>query len=261
MDTITSTNNRRVKQLRALLLRNHERKSTGLFVAEGLRLVSELSPDMIQELYVSESFQGSPGFEEVRSFSADKLCVLSDSVFRSVSDTQNPQGIMAVVRQFTYSEKMLEGVEDPLLLILENIQDPGNLGTMIRTAEGAGISAIILNSACAEVYNPKTVRSSMGSLLRVPFIYTDDIKGAVDIAEGCGAITYAACPQRSRLYTEPDYRKAGAFMIGNEGSGLSDEAIALAKERIYIPMSGKLESLNAATSAAILMYEAKRQRS
>lgn len=194
-DIITSTSNRHVKQLRALLQRNHERKASSLFVAEGLRLVSEIPPDMIEELYLSESFYSSGGCDEAVLSGADSVYVLSDSVFKYVSDTRTPQGVLALVRQFSYSDRVLEGVKDPLLLILENIQDPGNLGTMIRTAEGAGADAVIMNAACADIYNPKTVRSSMGSLLRVPFIYTEDIKGAVDIAARYSVTTYAACPE------------------------------------------------------------------
>ena len=149
-------------------------------------------------------------------------------------------------------------IEKPIFL--ENIQDPGNLGTILRTAEGAGIDGIIMNKGTVDIYNPKVVRSTMGSIFRVPFMYCDDIMGKVDELKKSGVKVYAAALGGTRNYSEPDYTRPSAFAIGNEGNGLTDEMINAADERIKIPMLGKVESLNAANAAGILMYEAFRQK-
>ena len=150
--------------------------------------------------------------------------------------------------------------DNPLFLILEDIQDPGNLGTMVRTAEGAGVTGVLLSRGCVDIYNPKTIRSTMGSIYRVPFLYTDDLLGDMDKLHEKGIVTYAAHLKGKGFYDEESYKGPTAFLIGNEGNGLTDELSEKAKQYIKIPMEGQLESLNAAVAAAILMYEASRQR-
>ena len=147
-----------------------------------------------------------------------------------------------------------------MLLVLENLQDPGNLGTMMRTAEGAGVTGVLLSRGCVDIYNPKTIRSTMGSIYRVPFLYTDDLLGDMDRLHEKGIVTYAAHLKGKGFYDEESYKGPTAFLIGNEGNGLTDELSEKAKQYIKIPMEGQLESLNAAVAAAILMYEASRQR-
>lgn len=139
-------------------------------------------------------------------------------------------------------------------LILEDIQDPGNLGTMIRTAEAAGIKAVIMSRNTADIFNPKVTRATMGSCFRVPFIYADNFADAVNSLKTNGIRVYGAYLRGGKNYREAEFGKRCAIMIGNEGNGLTDEAIALADERVFIPMEGKIESLNAAVAAAILMY-------
>ena len=150
--------------------------------------------------------------------------------------------------------------DNPLIMILENLQDPGNLGTIIRTAEGAGVDGIIMTSGTVDIYNPKVIRSTMGAMYRMKFAYTDDLAGTVKLLKSKGIITYAAHLKGAVDYVKCDYTKGTAFFIGNEGNGLTDEATDLADRKIIIPMKGKLESLNAAVSGALLMYEAARQR-
>ena len=156
-------------------------------------------------------------------------------------------------------EQLLKG-EQTHLLILESVQDPGNLGTMVRTGEGAGITGVIMNKTTVDLFNPKTIRSTMGSIYRVPFMIMDDLPETMKQLKQNGISLYAAHLKGQHSYEEEDYTKACGFLIGNEGNGLSNEIADLADTYIKIPMEGQVESLNAAISATILMYEANRQR-
>ena len=151
-------------------------------------------------------------------------------------------------------------VPKPGMLLLDGIQDPGNLGTMMRTAEAAGVDGVIMSRDTVDIYNPKTIRSTMGSIYRVPFLYTDDLLADMEKLHEKGIVTYAAHLKGKGYYDEVSYKGPTAFLIGNEGNGLSDEISEKAKQYIKIPMEGQLESLNAAVAAAILMYEAAAQR-
>ena len=186
--------------------------------------------------------------------------ILEDHVFAAVSGTKTPQGILCVIRQFHYTTEELLGGDCPVLLLLEDLQDPGNAGTILRTAEGAGAGGIFLTRTSVDLYNPKTIRSTMGSIYRVPFVYTEDLKDILPLLKERNIRTYAAHLQGKRCYDEEDYRSGCAFFIGNEGNGLSEDLSSRADAKIRIPMHGKLESLNAAVAASILMYEACRQR-
>ena len=190
----------------------------------------------------------------------DKMEIVGDSVFKQISDTQTPQGIMAVIEMPHYELADLMDGDRTHLLILESIQDPGNLGTMLRTGEGAGITGVIMNSQTVDLYNPKTVRSTMGSLYRMPYYISDDLEGTIHLLKEKGVKLYAAHLKGTLSYDEPEYTRACGFMIGNEGNGLSDQIADMADTYIKIPMEGRVESLNAAISATLLMYECNRQR-
>ena len=168
-----------------------------------------------------------------------------------LADTKHPQGILAVVRQRKYELRDITGGD--LYLILDNVRDPGNLGTIIRTAEAAGASAVIMNKGCADIYSPKVVRSTMGSIFRLPFIYTEDLDEPVREIKKDGVTVYAADVSGVSITIEKIAERR-AFIIGNEGNGISDDVIKLADRTVSIPMAGKVESLNAAVSAAILMF-------
>ena len=146
------------------------------------------------------------------------------------------------------------------LLILESVQDPGNLGTMVRTGEGAGITGIIMNKTTVDLFNPKTIRSTMGSIYRVPYLITEHLPDLLDELHKENIRLYAAHLKGDTYYDAFDFTGACGFLIGNEGNGLSDEIAECADCYLKIPMEGKVESLNAAVSAALLMYECKRQR-
>lgn len=255
---ITSTSNTQVKNLIQLIKKAKARKDQGLFVVEGKKMFSEVPKDMMQQVYVSEGFLASK--ENVQLLEGISYEILSDAVYKSVSDTQTPQGILCLVKMSDYTmEDILKG-DQTHLLILESIQDPGNLGTMFRTGEGAGITGVILNRTTVDIYNPKTIRSTMGSIYRVPFVITDDLTQTLEDVKKTGVKLYAAHLRGTMSYDEPDYQKACGFLVGNEGNGLSDEIADMADSYIRIPMEGQVESLNAAIAATLLMYEVNRQR-
>ena len=145
------------------------------------------------------------------------------------------------------------------MLVLENLQDPGNLGTILRTGEGAGINGIIMSRETVDIYNPKVTRSTMGSIFRIPFVYVDDLFEVTQMMKDRKITTYAA-HLNGTDYTRESYTSGTAFLIGNEGNGLTDELTDKAQKKIKIPMCGKVESLNAAMASGLLVYEARRQR-
>lgn len=254
---ITSTSNPQVKNLQQLLKKAKARNEQDVFLIEGLKMFQEAPRDRIQKIYIAESLYDEKGKDMFRGLEAE---VLSDHVFSAVSDTKTPQGVLCTVRQYHYTLADLLTGEAPHLLVLESLQDPGNLGTIMRTAEGAGADGIILTRNSVDMYNPKVIRSTMGSVYRMPFFYTDDLEEVLQALRKDGIRTYAAHLQGENNYDQEDYRTGCAFFIGNEGNGLSGELSRKADIRIRIPMHGKLESLNAAVAASILMYEVCRQR-
>ena len=183
---ITSTSNQRVKELSQIQKKSKIRSREGIFIAEGIRMVRETPHERLVGLYFSESFEKKYGKEvldvisggdlKVREQIRKKTEILSDAVFSYVSDTKTPQGVLAVVHQMEYTlGQMTEGAI-PHLMILDNLQDPGNLGTIFRTAEAAGVTGIIMSRDCVDIYNPKTIRSTMGALYRMPFVYVEDLR-------------------------------------------------------------------------------------
>ncbi len=240
---------KRLKEIKSLIDRHSARKKSGMFVVEGIRMVREIPEEDLEELIISESYLMEYQSGEKRE--GYKTSVISEASFRKLSDTVHPQGILAVVRQKQYSLNDL--AKGKLVLILEGIQDPGNLGTIVRTAEAAGAGGILMDRNTADIYSPKVVRSTMGSVFRVPFAYTDELLQETDRLKKAGYTIYAAHLQGEPM-REVKIREPRAILIGNEGSGLSEEAAGAADQRIRIPMKGKVESLNAAVAAALLMF-------
>ena len=183
-------------------------------------------------------------------------------VMHYMADTKTPQGVLAVAKQkkCTLEDILKKTKTQKLLMILENIQDPGNLGTIIRAGEGAGITGVVMSSDTADIYNPKVIRSTMGSVLRVPFVYASDLKEACEQMKKAEISLYAAHLKGMHNYDQEDYTKDTGFLIGNEAKGLTDEMAAVADTYIKIPMAGQVESLNAAVASSVLMFEAARQR-
>lgn len=217
------------------------------------------------QLYVTEGFykRNRELVEGKREQSGCRFELFSDSVMAYASDTQHPQGALCVIRQKSWNEEeVLGGFEEkaPLLLALDNLQDPGNLGTVFRTGEAAGATGIIMGGDCVDVYNPKVIRSTMGSVFRMRFLYAEDLGQKLREMKERGIRVYGAHLAGALCYDEPDYRKPSAFLIGNEGKGLREDVARLADCYIKIPMFGQVESLNAAVAASVLSFEAARQR-
>lgn len=261
---ITSYGNKSVREVIQLNQKAKVRDRQGLFVVEGAKMFEEAPEDRIDRVYIAQRAEA-----DLRSTYRDKLGrlpveIVSDDVFDKMSDTKTPQGILCLVRQSHYvlGDLLADGKSKKQLLfiILEDLQDPGNLGTIFRTGEGAGADGIIMSRQTVDIYNPKTIRSTMGSVYRVPFLYTDDLCGTIRTLQDNDIAVYAAHLDGTKYYDECDYRRGTAFLVGNEGNGLLKETAGCADEYLRIPMEGNVESLNAAVASSILMYEAYRQR-
>lgn len=255
---ITSTSNPQVKHLLQLQKKSKVRNEENVFVVEGLRMFVEVPKDRVEKVYVSESFYN----KKKQEFSWEKfpLEILSDSVFKHVSDTQTPQGVLCIVKQKQHDLDTLLDIENPHFMVLDNLQDPGNMGTIIRTAEGAGVDAVFMSKDCVDIYNPKTIRSTMGSIYRMPTIYIEDTVELLELFSKKGIKSYAAHLDGKNSYDKEDYRFGTAILIGNEGNGLREEVSKNADIWVRIPMEGQVESLNAAIAASVLMFEVARQR-
>lgn len=263
MEIISSSKNARIKELQKLNKDAAFRREKGTFIVEGIRMIREIPFDKLLGLYVSESAYDryKAELDTIGINSEDtRLFLLKDHVFEAISQTKSPQGLLAEVMMMEYSlDQLLEDGQTPFYLIIESLQDPGNMGTIFRTAEAAGVTALIIGGMSCDCYNPKVVRSTMGAIFRIPFIYTDCLKETIATIKKQGVTIFGAHLDGEDLYGT-DLTGPAAFLIGNEGNGLSDEIAGTADQLIRIPMKGQVESLNAAVSSAILSYEVLRQR-
>lgn len=259
---ITSSSNTKIKQIIQWQTKAKERRNAGIFLTEGFKMFEEAPAEQIREIYLSHGVLERAMTEERYAGKLEKIGyeVVVDELFRKMSDTQTPQGILCVVDRPQYTLEELLQTERPLLMVLENLQDPGNLGTILRTGEGAGITGVIMSRDTVDLFNPKTIRATMGSVFRVPFIYVETLSAAMEKMRARGIHTYAAHLAGKRYYDSFSFAEPTAFLIGNEGNGLSPELAELAEAYLKIPMEGRVESLNAAIAASLLMYEAHRQR-
>ncbi len=264
---ITSTANYKVKKIVQLNKKPSDRRKEDVFVTEGLKMFLEAPEESLREVYISENFrdflngQGEDGERARKRLERSGYEEVSEEAFRKMCDTQAPQGILCVVRQSHYRlEDMLQKRGCPLILVLENLQDPGNLGTILRAGEGAGVCGVVMSRDTADIYNPKVIRATMGSIYRVPFYYAEDLEDAVREIKDAGIRVFAAHLKGETVYDGCDYCRPSAFLIGNEGRGLTERIAALADSYVKIPMAGAVESLNAAVASALLMFEAARQR-
>lgn len=251
MDRITSGSNRLVREVRELQKKRKARKEAGLFIAEGERLCREIPSSAIERIFITDTYQGAlpEGGNDARLFR------VPEKLMQEMSDTRTSQGILCEVRM-----RPAQTLTGDFFLLLEDLQDPGNLGTIFRTAEAAGVSGIYMSRECVDIYSPKVVRSTMGALYRMPFCVVPDLRETARALRQQGVRVYAAHLKGTRKHYEYDYRLPTAFMIGNEGNGLTEALAAEADGFLRIPMKGQVESLNAAIAATVLMFEAARQR-
>lgn len=240
---ITSKDNPCIKRVKKLYKKSY-RDECGVFLAEGERLVFDAvkSGAETETLFVTEKFGNV-------NISADNVYTVDDKMMAYISDTENPQGILAVIKKRKFSAA---DIKEPCV-ICDRVSDPGNLGTIIRTADAAGFGSVVLLPGCADVYSPKTVRASMGSVFHIPVIQCD-------FSEISGMEILCADLNNSSFIYDYDFKKPFGVVIGNEANGISKEIMDGCSARIKIPMPGKSESLNAAVSFAVIAFEALRQR-
>ncbi len=264
---ITSTVNPRVKQLVQWQSETKARRRDGVFVVEGIKMLEEAPADRIREIYLTEELekklQNSSNEKEQALFCKIRQNgyeTLSPEVMKKAADTKTPQGALAVLERPVYEKEELLAVKNGFFLVLEDLQDPGNLGTIIRTGEGAGVNGVFLSKDTVDIFNPKTIRSTMGSIYRVPFLYVESLTNLIREMKQKEIAIYAAHLKGKDYYDSFSFRTSCAFLIGNEGKGLCKETAAEADFYLKIPMEGKVESLNAAIASALLSYEVHRQR-
>lgn len=256
---ITSASNQQIKHIVQLQKKAKLRSELGQFVIEGIKMYGEIPKNCIVSTYVSETFYSEKMLNN--DIGVEKYEIVSDKIFGEISETVTPQGIMAIVRQPKYDFDDIINKDNATLLFLDNLRDPGNLGTIIRTAEGAGIDGVVLSKESVDIYNPKVIRSTMGAIYRVPFIYEDNL--ATKLREKYkvnGFELYAAHLEGASEYTKVEYPRKTGIIIGNEANGVSKEVVDVSDCMIKIPMEGQVESLNAAISAALIIYEVYRQK-
>ncbi len=250
---LTSKDNSLIKLVCALQSSRKARKEHNLFVLEGLRICDDAKFCEIKfdKLIISETaslkYKDAVGkFAE----NSDECYLIPDSLFKKISDTTSPQGIIAVARM---PQKNTEIDKNGRYIALENLNDPSNLGAISRTAEALGVSGIILSGDSCDPYSPKSLRASMGTLLRMPLIIFDDFSNCI---KQSGLKSFACVVEKeAKSITDVCFENGSVVMIGNEANGLTVAAKAIANEQITIKMSGKAESLNAATAAAISIWE------
>ena len=259
---ITSVSNARVKQVVQWQTKAKERKKDNVFLAEGMKMFEEAPAEWIQEVYVEEAvFQKLERVSSIyKKLEQVGYETVSEEVFKKMSDTQTPQGILTVLKRPVYHLEELLQVENPLFVLLEDLQDPGNLGTIVRTGEGAGVTAVLMSKNTVDIFNPKTIRATMGSVYRVPFIYVENVEDTIKSLHNANVKTYAAHLAGKDYYDSFSFREGTAFLIGNEGNGLQKSTADAAFSYLKIPMEGQVESLNAGVAASLLAYEAYRQR-
>lgn len=264
---ITSASNQRVKQIVQWQTKAKARRQDDVFLAEGPKMYEEAPRELIREVYLTETFLGNlRGRREQTAINIEEKLqatgyeLVTEEIFARMSDTQTPQGILTVLKRPVYELRKILETDRPLLVLLEDLQDPGNLGTILRAGEGAGITGVIMSKITVDIFNPKTIRSTMGSIYRVPFLYVENLKETIGALRKKGIRVYAAHLQGRNYYSGFSFAEGTAFLIGNEANGLRRETADLADSYLKIPMEGKVESLNAAIAASLLVYEAHRQR-
>lgn len=255
---IASEGNSRLKLVRKLAAKK-TRDEEGKFVIEGINLVEEaVMKDVdVDYILVSDEFKAEAFLEKCDAEGIPVFEVRA-AIFEKLCNAENGVGILAVVRKPDAIHELPD--KEANILVLDRVQDPGNIGTMIRTAVAAGYGMIVAVKGTADVYSAKVLRSTAGMIFDIPVIYVNDAEEVRELVDRTGHRLVVTDPAGGKPYYEEDINNGVALVIGNEGNGISDELMSIADIRVTIPMRGDIESLNAAISAAILMYEAIRVR-
>ena len=264
IEEIRSSHNSLLKLAASLKIKKH-RDDNSLFVVEGVRLVEEATQagwEIMAAISTSKAYKQErvQGIVKQLTERSCRIAVIEEELYAKITDTEQPQGIMALVRKKETRLEEIVNSTSPLLAILDGVQDPGNVGSLIRTADAAGCTAVVLTAGCADVYGGKVVRATMGSLFHLPVVSNVTVTELVDWLHDNHISLAATALSSSNLYHEVDLRGSVAIVLGNEGAGVSVELLSRAEQRLHIPIHGQAESLNVAAAAAIIFYEAARQR-
>ncbi|MDQ3659474.1 MAG: RNA methyltransferase [Actinomycetota bacterium] len=252
---VTSSANPRVAAARRLRRRS-QRQATGLVLVEGERAISDaLELGVVEDLFVTSEAEGVAAAAEARDL---RPLWVSGSVMRSLSDTVTPQGAVGVARSPLIPVPDFSSWD--LVLVLDEVSDPGNAGTLLRTAVAAGASGVVFTEGSVDPTNPKTVRACAGALFKVPVASGVKLEQVVDLASGAGATVVGAAASAERSLYETDLSGPLAVVVGNEARGLSEDRRTLLDEALSIPMPGPQESLNVSIAGALVLFEAVRQR-
>lgn len=263
MIEITSSKNPLIKEIKSLY-RKKDRMKNKSFIIEGIKIVEEVIDNnysIKNIIYTDQLFKTKDGedfYQKIKSL--ENIVYVPDNIFKEISDTENPQGILGIAMYEYNSVEEISKIETPFLLFLDGIQDPGNMGTIIRTADAFNVDGVIITEGCVDPYNPKVVRATMGSIFRVPLYYTS--KAMEDLMElkKENIKIYSTSLDGSIPIYDADFKEGFILSIGNESKGVSEETFSLSDKLIKIPMPGMAESLNAGVAASIIMYEAMKQR-
>lgn len=257
---IESSKNKIIKQINSLKIKKH-RDEQGLFIAEGLKFVNEI-PDSwnVDFIAVSETFSKTNDSFMRKFKNTDSVYIIEDKLFDTVSDTKAPQGVLAVCHQKKFDLNLIMNNNNNFFIILDGLSDPGNLGTIIRTADACCCNAVFLSKGCVDIYNNKVLRSTMGSVFHVPIFTEIDLSSLFTLLKSKNISIVSTHLKGSLNIYEFNFKNSVAIVIGNEANGISENTVSCSDVLLKIPMPGKAESLNASVAASVIMYEALRQR-
>ncbi|MDB5281337.1 MAG: hypothetical protein JWO06_412 [Bacteroidota bacterium] len=264
-EKITSIQNPKIKLLKKLE-KASERREQNLFVIEGLRetVLAHRAGYEIVSVFVNEEILKQDGDYDFSELEQEKLKPdffhISKEVYDSLAYRETTEGIIATARPQAHGLDELKLSDTPLILIIEAVEKPGNLGAMLRTCDAAAVDAVFICDAKTDIYNSNVIRSSVGTVFTNPIVICDS-QQAIDFLKSKGITIFAAELSTSKFYYQQNFKKASAIVVGTEAHGLSQTWINSADEKIKIPMLGQIDSLNVSVSAAVLLFEAVRQRS
>lgn len=258
-EIIESNTNKTVKYIKSLLMKKYRDKQDK-FIIEGEKLIGEALHYQvpISMVLVSQSYAASSKYDEYAAVLSDKKIPIyysEDKIFKGVCETDTPQGILAVAVKPEYDFDNIILKDELSVMLLHELRDPGNVGTIIRTADACGLDAVILSRGSVDLYNGKTIRATMGSLFHMPVILGLDTLETIEKLKNSDIITIGADPHSGKSCTELPYYKKSAIIIGNESQGINNDVKRMLDINAKIPMPGRAESLNAGIAASILMYE------
>lgn len=260
---ITSPKNSLIKEIKSLY-RKRDRWSNQLFIIEGIKIIEEAIFNNIYLKYIIftdkllSTVEGKDFFEEIKY--RDNIVHITENLFKEISDTENPQGVIGVAKFNIPVLDEIFSIKNPSLLFLDGVQDPGNMGTIIRTCDAFNLDGIILGKGSVDPYNPKVVRATMGSIFRVPLYIIDDSLEVLSTLSSYRIKILATSLEGSVPVYDIDYKEGFVLVIGNESKGVALDILSKSDTLIKIPMPGFAESLNAGVAASIIMYEAMKSR-